>query len=837
MTSPVEDLVLTTHLSRVQHMHAKIAALRPGAWFQSYSTGQLNNVTRLTAMAPLRELRLHALELFGLAGVTVRRVGALLFLPPGKALAAAYGETWRVLLKHVLETRKSIDTIRARMDGDCTDVQVWKDLAWQEDTICAFVSDVMTTLGDFPPALLAVDARADLARAIAAHQQDWTARRARRQAPGVPSRRQRRKRLPKFDPLPTATTAIRKTVDEQHADIELAAELFECDQCGGGMTQRIRDEGVNKLVCGYCKHERELAAPARRHVGVVDLDVAVSAARDELKELQGCASFKCNECGAGVLTAAEQMTVRCAYCGSQAFAQDEQFEDAFEPHGMPRFACDADGAVKLLRNWLKSRPDVDAGFEREMQVKAVEARYVPFWAFNIIADKSLVIAEGLAVCASRQVLHRLPAELRGVEPLETRNAPPFTREQMAAIATERFTIQPADALRHALFTEREKLESAYTAARRDALAAYSAKPEHANALKRPGTGLGLAFVTGANCRYMLLPLYFLVLTWREQEYHALVDGARAGVGLRYPKSVTRLIRKRWWVGAAAAGLLVVLAALVAVGAWGMAAGKAQREAWEAQEAELDRQAALRAEQRRIEMEELKHIELPLPEKEVVWVSEPFGAVPTTMTSQRFKITGTFPALVRYHLRLSTEQRRSWKQARALREPTASARTSNLVQLRVASNAMAGFRDTVWMERETHEALIQEIYRATMPEGTEPASPKGYIELVQKTGAWTCSGEFSLECRPYSSSRRKHLEVSVAFEADPQLVTSLVESMEWGYLPTTMTQAMARETDLWTTTDPDAMATEIAKDVLAEWIRKDWRAQKNTAAVKSAAVRR
>ncbi|MBK8207673.1 MAG: hypothetical protein IPK87_12930 [Planctomycetes bacterium] len=818
MTSPVEDLVLTTHLSRVQHMLAKIAALRPGEWFHAYSAGQLSNVTRLAAMAPFRELRLHALELHGLAAVTVRRVGALLFLPPGKALAAAYGETWRVLLKHVLETRKSIDAIRARMDGDCPNAQLWKDLAWQEDTICAFVSDVMATLEDFPPALLAVDARADLARAIAAHQQDWTTRRARRQPPGVPSRRRRRKRLPKFDPLPQAAPATPKTVDEQHADLELAAELFECEHCGGGMSQRIREGGANKLVCGYCKHERELAAPARRHVGVVDLDAAVSAARDELKELQGCRSFKCNECGAGVLTATEQMTVRCAYCGSEAFAQDDQFEDAFEPHGMPRFACDAGGAVKLLRNWLQARPDVDAAFEREMQVKAVEARYVPFWAFNIIADRSLVLAEGMAVCASRQVLHRLPAELRGVEPLETRNAPPFTREQMAAIATERFSIEPTDALRHALFTEREKLARAYAAA-------------------RPGAAFRPESVTSANCRYMLLPLYFLLLRWREQEFHALVDGARAGVGLRYPKSVTRLIRKRWWVGAAAAGLLVVLAALAAVGAWGMAVGKAQREAWEAQEAELDRQAALRAEQRRIEMEELKHIVLPLDEQDVTWVSEPFEVTATTMTTQRFEITGRFPVLVRYHLRLSTEQRRSWKQARALREPAASAQANGLVRQGVASSARVGARDTVWMELKAHEALFQEIYRATMPEGTEPASPKGHIELAAKTGDWSFSGEFSLECRPYSSSRRKHLEVSVAFEADPQKVKSMVESMEWGYLPTTMTQAMAREAKLWTTTDPDAMATEIAKDVLAEWKRKDWSAQNSTAAVKSAAVRR
>ncbi|MCC7508049.1 MAG: hypothetical protein IT464_01580 [Planctomycetes bacterium] len=829
MPSSVEELVLTTHLSRVRQIGAKVTALRPDQWFLEYSAGQHDSASRLAAMAPLRELRLLALELSGLSVHTVRRAGRILGLPPAKALVEAYGEAWRALLTRVLDLRKSIDAIRARMDTDRQNAQTWRELAWQEDTISALVTDVMTTLGEFGPAFVAQEALGAVNNSLEAHRQDCLQRRSRRVQPGVPARR--RKRLPKLSPIPAGPQ--NPIVDAQHEEMELAAELFECEQCGGGMTQRIREGGVNKLVCGYCKHERELAAPARRHVGVVDLDVAVSAARDELKELQGCRSFQCNECGAGVMTTTEQMTVRCAYCSSEAFAQDEQFDDAFEPHGMPRFACDADGAVKLLRNWLKTRPDVDAAFERELQVKAVEARYVPFWAFNIIADKSLVIAEGMAVCASAQVLHRLPAELRAIEPLETRNAPPFTREQMAAVACERFTIQPADALRHALFTERAKLEHAYTLARSPALTTELAKLEHANALARPNTGLGLAFVTGANCRYLLLPLYFVVLTWRGHEYHALVDGARAGVGLRYPKSVTRLIRKRWWVGAAAAGLLVLLAGLIAVATWAFDTEQEENEI----AAELDRQAELRAEQRRRELEELKLIRLPLNQDDVTWVSEPFDLTLATMTKHGFELEGSFPVRVHCHLRLSVYQRRSVKQVQLLREPTASAAANGIVREWAARHARITAEGSASIPAKEESAMVREIYRAAMPEGMEAADPVARFLLTRAMGSKTFTGEFSHEFTLTSWESGKLLTVRITFAVDPLAVESTVNAFAGGQLANSMSWAMSRARELWTTTDPDAMATEIAKDILAEWKRNDRRAQKNTAAVKAAAVRR
>ncbi len=798
MPSPVEELVLTTHLSRVQQVRARVDALRSDELFRDYSAGQPSDVHRLAAMAPMRELLQRATELRGLSTITIRRVGTLLFSPPGVALGAAYAETWRALLRHTLELRKSIEVIRTRMDTGIPDVRDWNELAWQEDTIGGFVTQVMATLEEFPRALIPDDAHANLSQALEAHRQDVLARRAQRAPPGTPSRRRRRrKRLPTFEPLSRTRPAILKTVDEQHEDLELAAELFECDQCGGGMTSRIRERGANKLVCGYCGHERELDAPPRRPV----LPALATEHSDIRVAIEGTYGFQCKECGAQVTVAASQMTHRCAYCGSHAFVQDELHDGLQVPDGMPRFACDADTAVKLLRDWLKSRADVDAGFEREFEVVATEPRYVPFWIFRVVVDEASY--EDYPVCATRQLLHRLPAELRGIQPLESQSAPPFTRSQMAIIAAERFNIEPDEARQHAIGANRN-----------NPIRLSSAAP-----------------------RYMLLPLYFLVLSWQGQEYHALVDGARAGIGLRYPKSVTRLIRKRWWVGAAVAGLLVLLAGVVAVAAWGAVAGRAEREARQTHEAELDRQAALRAEQRRIEMEELKHIVLPLNQQDVTWVSEPFDLTLTTMRTQRFEIAVTYPVRVCFHLRLSTMQRRSVKQVNALRDPAASARTQEIVQKWAAGNTYIGEYSSVLIDPQSFDAMAKEIYGATMPEGTLPAEPAGHFELLEARGSNVYTGEFTLEVKPYWSERRKHLTVRITFEAHPRDVQLLVNALEADLIPLSMAQAMGRAGVLWTAEKPDEVAIEVAVAVLSEWKRVSWRAPHTTAAVKSAAVRR
>jgi len=317
-------------------------------------------------------------------------------------------------------------------------------------------------------------------------------------------------------------------------------DIFECEQCGGGMTERVRKGGVNLLVCGYCGHERELSAPAKAPVAWHDFSAAKQNLSALLKPAEGITSWTCNECGAEVDSASEKMVGRCAYCGSRDFVRLDVLHGVLQPQGLQRFACDAERAEWLLRQWLKRRRDAVAKFHSEFSVVAVEARYVPYWILDIVvpargSERPVVTIRNVHACASRQILQRMPSELRAVEPFETRMLPPFEPEQLAGTVCERFTVDLDEAWSHVQRRVKDRIDAELAKSWEIGVAASSAE---------------ISF------KYLMLPVYFFVLDWNGTEYHALMDGAGDGVGIQYPRSHARVLKRRaMW----AAGLLAIIA--------------------------------------------------------------------------------------------------------------------------------------------------------------------------------------------------------------------------------------------------------------------------------------
>lgn len=407
----------------------------------------------------------------------------------------------------------------------------------------------------------------------------------------IRARRQKRigiRSNPLDAPLPTSYPArdeyparreikpVRRTGTRLVAERFLAGEeVFECEQCGGGMSERARRGGRNRLVCGYCGHERALSATPRAPVARQELDAVNGQLADLLRPAQGITSWRCTECGADVASSAKQIVGRCSYCGSNDFVRLEESGGVLQPQGLQRFACDPARAEQLLRQWAKKRPDAPRAFWREFKVAAVEARYVPYW----ILDVEFLDADGtpgmafrnIHSCASRQLLRRMPAELRALEPFETRMVPPFEPDQLAGTVCERFSVSLDEAWNHArtrLAIQRKRASdiSANPAAAlaHGLLRAVNLnregrqpcdRPEYADAALQSWDGLGKPAI---NFKYLLLPVYFFVLEWQGREYHALMDGAGDGVGMDYPRSAIRIGARRL---TKAAAVLLVLAAL------------------------------------------------------------------------------------------------------------------------------------------------------------------------------------------------------------------------------------------------------------------------------------
>lgn len=294
-------------------------------------------------------------------------------------------------------------------------------------------------------------------------------------------------------------------------------EVAECEKCGASMTERARRKGAHYLSCGYCGHKRELAAPAARITVAQDLATALAEQRALLQPLPDMVGWRCDECGAEAVTGASGIVARCAYCGSTHFTRIEG-EGVARPQGMLRFACDQDRAEEMIREYLHAQGDVEYGFARDFEVETAQARYVPYWVFNLTEPFGNSVSN-VCSCASRQLLHRLPAELRAIEPFPIAALPPFESSHLVGTVAERYSVNVEEALAHSFKLGGDGDRS---------LAGVQDLPR----------GTSVAF------RYVLVPVWFFVLRWKGVEYHALVDGSGAGVGIRYPKTRARAVLRR-----------------------------------------------------------------------------------------------------------------------------------------------------------------------------------------------------------------------------------------------------------------------------------------------------
>lgn len=409
--------------------------------------------------------------------------------------------------------------------------------------------------------------------------------------------------FPIFVPEPVERPSLREFKPMRRTGTRLVAEcflsgeeVFECEQCGGGMSERARRKGRNRLVCGYCGHERALSATPKAPVARHELDAANEQLAALLRPAEGVTSWRCSECGADVASMAKEMVGRCGYCGSNDFVRLEEQGGVLQPQGLQRFACDPERAEQLLRHWARQRTDAPYGFHREFKVTAAEARYVPYWILDVefLGQDGMpgTAIRNIHSCASRQLLRRLPAELRALEPFETRMLPPFEPDQLAGTVCERFTASLDEAWGHA----RTRLAIEHKRASDDAASPAAAVARRLRKVIRPGRGrrrydrpgfaeaaiksweaLGKPTVS---FKYLLLPVYFFVLEWQGREYHALMDGAGNGVGMEYPRSAFRVGARRVMKVAAA---LLVLAALTTAVVYEVPRWR-ERQAREAQEA-------------------------------------------------------------------------------------------------------------------------------------------------------------------------------------------------------------------------------------------------------------
>jgi DNA-directed RNA polymerase subunit RPC12/RpoP len=156
-----------------------------------------------------------------------------------------------------------------------------------------------------------------------------------------------------------------------------ARRTFVCPRCSG----RLRfDTALVDLACEHCGYvEGIVEEPAAGREQVLDFSLPT---RRGHRWAETERRFVCQQCGAGTVLPAGQMSHVCPFCASAALNAAPEEAELLPPQGVIPMGLDAEAVSRQVRAWLGRgffAPDDLAQLARGSRLAPV---YVPFWSFN-----------------------------------------------------------------------------------------------------------------------------------------------------------------------------------------------------------------------------------------------------------------------------------------------------------------------------------------------------------------------------------------------------------------------------------------------------------------------
>jgi tetratricopeptide (TPR) repeat protein len=167
--------------------------------------------------------------------------------------------------------------------------------------------------------------------------------------------------------------------DAPHApaagETAVQVDRFTCPRCGGRMT--YAPDG-HSLVCENCERTQRLStAPSAKEE---DFFIAMANGTG-LRAPVSMQTFQCQGCGARFVLAPQELSARCAYCGSDHVVATGERRDLLEPDSIIPMAFDQKQAALHLAQWLEDKKILPQG-----DVSSPGGLYLPVWAFDLIGS-------------------------------------------------------------------------------------------------------------------------------------------------------------------------------------------------------------------------------------------------------------------------------------------------------------------------------------------------------------------------------------------------------------------------------------------------------------------
>ena len=157
------------------------------------------------------------------------------------------------------------------------------------------------------------------------------------------------------------------------------AETYKCPGCGAPITF---DGTSGKMACEYCETQIDVSAMDKINDMYSENVVDETPVEKEYCSFDG---YKCESCGAEIVTDEHTSATFCSFCGSPAMIKG-RLSGALKPQKVIPFKIQRDAAVTAYKKWAGKGLVTPSGFRKESTIEKITGIYVPFWLYDYGAD-------------------------------------------------------------------------------------------------------------------------------------------------------------------------------------------------------------------------------------------------------------------------------------------------------------------------------------------------------------------------------------------------------------------------------------------------------------------
>ena len=151
--------------------------------------------------------------------------------------------------------------------------------------------------------------------------------------------------------------------------------LITCKVCGAEIFWDTKTQSLKCEYCGAEIHPSEL--------GDVEQAKAVGKIKDNSKG--NLVQYKCEGCGANLVTQSRSMSSHCTYCG-RVLSLGKNVLGVFNPQFIVPFSINKQQAISIYKEYMKQNFRFSQIFQKDNNDNNIKGLYVPYWLHSFGLD-------------------------------------------------------------------------------------------------------------------------------------------------------------------------------------------------------------------------------------------------------------------------------------------------------------------------------------------------------------------------------------------------------------------------------------------------------------------